>query len=151
MVADVTSLPSLFGVSIYSFMCHHSLPSLLTPMSRKSKLNTVLLADLSLILGFYCLLCFTATFRFARKRLPSWPKLQGALTCNAHVAGSLKDLYTLNFKNFKSEFVSYYLGLFPVFTLRLWALYPASCPALTDRCACAVLTSRSSPSRSETT
>lgn len=64
VVADITNLPSLFGVSIYSFMCHHSLPSLLTPMSRKSTLNSVLVFDFALILGFYCLLCFTATFRF---------------------------------------------------------------------------------------
>eukprot|EP00045_Choanoeca_perplexa_P012749 m.141042 g.141042 ORF g.141042 m.141042 type:complete len:490 (+) comp16122_c0_seq1:176-1645(+) len=96
-IADLGGLSSLFGVSIYSFMCHHSLPSLLTPMSRKSLLNNVLVTDFALILGFYCLLCFTATFRF-----------------DVH---TLEDLYTLNFKNFKADFVSYYLGLFPVFTL----------------------------------
>eukprot|EP00730_Choanoeca_flexa_P002518 TRINITY_DN11078_c0_g2_i1.p1 TRINITY_DN11078_c0_g2~~TRINITY_DN11078_c0_g2_i1.p1 ORF type:complete len:489 (+),score=94.76 TRINITY_DN11078_c0_g2_i1:191-1657(+) len=96
-VADIKNLPALFGVSIYSFMCHHSLPSLLTPMTRKSTLNTVMVADFALILGFYCLLCFTAVFRFQ--------------------ASTLEDLYTLNFKHFNSGFVSYFLGLFPVFTL----------------------------------
>ena len=66
-VADVKGLSSLFGVSIYSFMCHHSLPSLVTPMSSKRKLNTVMVADFALIMGFYCLLCFTAMFRFDGK------------------------------------------------------------------------------------
>ncbi|EDQ85587.1 uncharacterized protein MONBRDRAFT_34179 [Monosiga brevicollis MX1] len=96
-VATVEGLPGLFGVAIYSFMCHHSLPSMITPMTTKRNVNGVLISDFALILGFYCLLCFTAVFRFP--------------------GGTLEDLYTLNFKHFQSSFVSYFLGLFPVFTL----------------------------------
>ncbi|EGD76595.1 hypothetical protein PTSG_07712 [Salpingoeca rosetta] len=92
-----TGLPVLFGVSIYSFMCHHSLPSLLTPITRKKTLGTVLSLDFLLCFLFYALLSLTAVFRFQ--------------------ADSLKDLYTLNFTDFPSKFVSYFLGLFPVFTL----------------------------------
>ena len=32
-------LPTLFGVCVYSFMCHHSLPSLITPISNKSRIT----------------------------------------------------------------------------------------------------------------
>lgn len=72
MVPDVASVRSiewskitpLFGVSIYSFMCHHSLPSLVTPMRSKKRLNTALTFDFALILSFYLLLCYTAVFRF---------------------------------------------------------------------------------------
>jgi hypothetical protein len=96
-VASRTGMVTLFGVSIYSFMCHHSLPSLVTPIHPKRHLNLVMVVDFALILGFYSLLCFTAVFRFE--------------------ANTLEDLYTLNFKGFTSGFVAYYLGLFPVFTL----------------------------------
>jgi len=33
LVADISGVPNLFGVCVYSFMCHHSLPSLITPIS----------------------------------------------------------------------------------------------------------------------
>eukprot|EP01147_Barroeca_monosierra_P009219 gene9219-1505_t len=92
-----TGLPILFGVSIYSFMCHHSLPSLLTPIKNKSRLKLVLSLDFLLCFGFYALLSLTAVFRFTD--------------------GTLKDLYTLNFQDFPSSFISYFLALFPVFTL----------------------------------
>ena len=32
-------LPTLFGVCVYSFMCHHSLPSLITPIADKSRIT----------------------------------------------------------------------------------------------------------------
>ena len=32
-------LPTLFGVCVYSFMCHHSLPSLITPITNKSRIT----------------------------------------------------------------------------------------------------------------
>eukprot|EP00051_Salpingoeca_urceolata_P015945 m.209088 g.209088 ORF g.209088 m.209088 type:complete len:262 (-) comp18544_c0_seq6:4664-5449(-) len=63
-IADVSGLPTLFGCSIYSFMCHHSLPSLVTPIKRKDNLNTMFIIDFLLISGFYFLLCYTAVFRF---------------------------------------------------------------------------------------
>ncbi|MPD01708.1 Transmembrane protein 104 [Portunus trituberculatus] len=39
--ADVTKLPQLFGVCVYSFMCHHSLPALITPVSEKKSILKV--------------------------------------------------------------------------------------------------------------
>lgn len=96
-VADIAGLPTLFGVAIYSFMCHHSLPSLITPMTSKRRLNSVLIFDFALVLGFYCLLCMTAVFRFDSDKL--------------------EDLYTLNFQDYSVAFISYFLALFPVFTL----------------------------------
>lgn len=96
----VSGLPNLFGVCVYSFMCHHSLPSLVTPIANKHKLYSLLLADYLLILCFYFLLAFTGIFAFRE----------------------LNDLYTLNFQPSSSDsWLSYYLhmflSLFPVFTL----------------------------------
>ncbi|KAK4312903.1 hypothetical protein Pmani_015703 [Petrolisthes manimaculis] len=101
--ARVTKLPQLFGVCVYSFMCHHSLPALITPINEKKSILKLLAADFLLILLFYYLLAFTGIFTFAH----------------------LQDLYTLNFQfdrcpTGKLSFVyilQEFLLLFPVFTL----------------------------------
>ncbi|OWR47673.1 transmembrane protein 104 homolog isoform X1 [Danaus plexippus] len=97
---DFTGMPTLFGACVYSFMCHHSLPALISPIRGKSRLNLHLSLDYALISIFYLLLAFTGAFAFA----------------------NLNDLYTLNFvptdnENIFLEIVEYFLALFPVFTL----------------------------------
>ena len=72
----ISGLPNLFGVCVYSFMCHHSLPGLVTPISNKKKLYSLILGDYALILSFYFLLAFTGIFAFR----------------------DINDLYTLNFQ-----------------------------------------------------
>lgn len=96
----VQGLPNLFGVCVYSFMCHHSLPSLVTPIKNKNRLYSILVGDYLLILGFYFLLAFTGIFAFR----------------------DINDLYTLNFQpSSEDSWLLYYLhmflSLFPVFTL----------------------------------
>ena len=78
-IMKIGGLPNLFGVAVYSFMCHHSLPSLVTPMSRKKNIYWLLFADYGLILSFYLLLSFTGSYTFQK----------------------LKDIYTLNFQQQK--------------------------------------------------
>ncbi|EFX75992.1 hypothetical protein DAPPUDRAFT_322812 [Daphnia pulex] len=95
-VANVNGLPNLFGACVYSFMCHHSLPSLVTPISPKRGLYKLLALDYFMIAGFYLLLGFTGMFAFPH----------------------LEDLYTLNFvPNRSQQALFYFLTLFPVFTL----------------------------------
>uniref|UniRef100_A0A8C9XY27 Transmembrane protein 104 n=1 Tax=Sander lucioperca TaxID=283035 RepID=A0A8C9XY27_SANLU len=100
-VASFSGVPNLFGVCVYSFMCQHSLPSLVTPISDKKRVGTLVLADYTLILGFYVLLSFTAIFCFD--------------------SSLLHDMYTLNFTDncnvLDIPFLRYFLGLFPVFTI----------------------------------
>lgn len=93
-------LPNLFGVCVYSFMCHHSLPSLVTPINRKKKLYSLIFSNYMLILCFYFLLAFTGIFAYRE----------------------INDLYTLNFQpssddNWLQSVLHYFLSLFPVFTL----------------------------------
>ena len=104
VAAQFSGIPNLFGVCVYSFMCHHSLPSLVTPIRDKSKLLKLLAADYVLILLFYMLIAFTGIWAFNK----------------------LEDVYTLNFlpdecdssKSITSvKFIQYFLALFPVFTL----------------------------------
>lgn len=97
---DFTGVPTLFGACVYSFMCHHSLPALISPIRGKSHLGIHLSLDYLLISIFYLLLAFTGAFAFAH----------------------LNDLYTLNFvptdnENIFLEVIEYFLALFPVFTL----------------------------------
>jgi len=93
-------LPNLFGVCVYSFMCHHSLPGLVTPINNKKRLYSLILGDYALILSFYFLLAFTGIFAFR----------------------DINDLYTLNFQPSPSDSwflfsLHVFLSLFPVFTL----------------------------------
>ena len=94
---EFSGLPNLFGVCIYSYMCQHSIPSLITPMRNKSRVTLLFVADFAIVMVFYALLSFTAIFAFR--------------------AGDLQDLYTLNFMQSAGKFVGYFLALFPVFTL----------------------------------
>uniref|UniRef100_A0A1B6C5W7 Amino acid transporter transmembrane domain-containing protein n=1 Tax=Clastoptera arizonana TaxID=38151 RepID=A0A1B6C5W7_9HEMI len=96
----VSGFPTLLGSCIYSFMCHHSLPSLLSPISNKTGLFRILAADYILVMTFYIVLAVSAVFSF--------PQLQ--------------PLYTLNFvpeigNRDAMEIVDYFLMLFPVLTL----------------------------------
>lgn len=99
--ANLSGVPNLFGVCVYSFMCQHSLPSLVTPISNKKRVGALVLADYVLILGFYVLLAFTAIFCFD--------------------SSLLHDMYTLNFTDncrvLDVPVLRYFLGLFPVFTI----------------------------------
>ncbi|XP_068581707.1 transmembrane protein 104 [Cebidichthys violaceus] len=100
-VASLSGVPNLFGVCVYSFMCQHSLPSLVTPISDKKRVGALVVVDYVLILGFYVLLSFTAIFCFD--------------------SSLLHDMYTLNFTDncnvLDIPFLRYFLGLFPVFTI----------------------------------
>ncbi|XP_075153093.1 transmembrane protein 104 homolog isoform X2 [Haematobia irritans] len=102
---NIYGIPALFGACVYSFMCHHSLPSLLAPIRDKLSVRRILCADYLVICLFYLLLAMTGIFAFER----------------------LEDLYTLNFipdqtddYSFSAELlicIDYFLALFPVFTL----------------------------------
>ncbi|CAL8302258.1 unnamed protein product [Merluccius merluccius] len=99
--ASLSGVPNLFGVCVYSFMCQHSLPSLVTPISDKRRVGTLVAVDYVLILCFYALLSFTAIFCFDNRLL--------------------HDMYTLNFTDncdvLDVPALRYFLGLFPVFTI----------------------------------
>ena len=81
----ISGLPNLFGVCVYSFMCHHSLPTLITPISRKGNIYRLIFANYLLILAFYLLLSFTGTYTFA----------------------DLQDIYTLNFQEDRLVFMTH--------------------------------------------
>eukprot|EP00027_Filamoeba_sp_ATCC50430_P018942 CAMPEP_0168564300 /NCGR_PEP_ID=MMETSP0413-20121227/13167_1 /TAXON_ID=136452 /ORGANISM="Filamoeba nolandi, Strain NC-AS-23-1" /LENGTH=470 /DNA_ID=CAMNT_0008595953 /DNA_START=23 /DNA_END=1432 /DNA_ORIENTATION=- len=103
-------LPSLFGVSVYAFMCHHSLPGLITPIRDKRNINKLMLGDFTTILATYSLLCTTALFAFGSEKNDS---------CDPHPGDACKiqPLYTFNFNSYDFRPLAVFLTLFPVFTL----------------------------------
>lgn len=102
---DYSGLMQLFGVTIYSFMCHHSLPSLLNPVMARvpkqslsfAKIAKPVATALTCCLLVYLLLNTIVTLRFMPREI--------------------EDVITLNFQNFRPHFVSVFLELFPVCTL----------------------------------
>lgn len=104
-MANFAKLPSLMGVAIYAFMCHHSLPGVLTPVDNKRHIYSwLMLPAYGSILFCYLLLAGTAVAAFE----------------NIH------DLYTLNFVPSSSSeshpgililILDYYLSLYPVLAL----------------------------------
>ncbi|KAE9555646.1 hypothetical protein FO519_001117 [Halicephalobus sp. NKZ332] len=97
---EVNGFGSLFGVAIYAFMCHHSIPGLITPIKDKSYFSYKLIYVYGVIFAFYCTLSVTGSFAFH----------------------TVQDVYTLNFlhddkTSFVYSIIDYFLALFPVFTL----------------------------------
>lgn len=100
-LANISAFPGLFGISIYAFMCQHSLPGIVTPMSSKKYIYSILLGDFGLIIVFYFLLVYTGVFAFG--------------------VDDMSPLYTLDFFHpgdpIYKLIIGTYLALFPVFTL----------------------------------
>ncbi|XP_045462797.1 transmembrane protein 104 homolog [Harmonia axyridis] len=100
--SNMKEIPTLIGSSVYSFMCHHSIPNLIAPFSNKQHISLKLGVDMTIICVFYILLSITGVFAFQ----------------------NVQDLYTLNFipehannSTFFMNIVYYFLGAFPLFTL----------------------------------
>ncbi|XP_022695596.1 transmembrane protein 104 homolog isoform X2 [Varroa jacobsoni] len=98
-VGDISEVPALFGTCVYSFMCHHSLPSLITPLQPKKGVSILILCDFILVQVFYNLLSMTGVFTFE----------------------VVKDLYTLNFEPSMTPsvvpeipYLQYFLLVFPI-------------------------------------
>jgi len=67
----------MFGVAVYAFMCHHSLPSIVTPIKDKSFVGKLMGIDLLLIYLTYILLNFSAMFAFGAIENPTCDSTPG--------------------------------------------------------------------------
>ncbi|KIH52013.1 hypothetical protein ANCDUO_17892 [Ancylostoma duodenale] len=61
---DIHEFGALFGVAVYSFMCHHSIPSLITPMTSKSHVFLKVFCVYLMVMAFYFTLSMTGSFAF---------------------------------------------------------------------------------------
>lgn len=97
---NLIEVPALAGSSVYSFMCHHSIPGLIAPISDKRSITKKLSIDFFLIFSFYLLLALTGSFAFK----------------------TLEDLYSLNFihsddSSIFGRIIGFFLGAFPLFPM----------------------------------
>jgi len=101
-LANIATAPQVLGTSVYAFMCHHSLPGLVTPVRDPAGIPGILAVDYTMIAAFYLILANTGIFAF--------PKVPDLYTLAfAPPAGTNPGLATL--------LADYFLALFPVFTL----------------------------------
>eukprot|EP01127_Copromyxa_protea_P012569 TRINITY_DN3299_c0_g1_i1.p1 TRINITY_DN3299_c0_g1~~TRINITY_DN3299_c0_g1_i1.p1 ORF type:complete len:486 (+),score=84.82 TRINITY_DN3299_c0_g1_i1:1096-2553(+) len=107
---DFKGFPQIFGVAIYAFMCHHSLPGIITPMENKKNVFKLMGLDMLAILSVYLLLVWTAVFAFGDKSNPH-------CTLSPGEPCQIQQLYTLNFASYNFYPLAVFLVLFPVFTL----------------------------------
>jgi hypothetical protein len=101
-------IPSLFGVLIYSFMCHHSLPSLISPVKDKSWLSVMLAADYCMILFVYTALNYSALLAFSDKN---------GVDCGQFYPCEILSVYSNSFVSYPIKWIGIFLAVFPVFTL----------------------------------
>lgn len=97
---NIAEVPALAGSSVYSFMCHHSLPGLIAPISNKYKLTKKISMDFLVICCFYLLLSLTGSFAFE----------------------TIDVLYSLNFmpahdSGFFMKMIGVFLAVFPLFPM----------------------------------
>lgn len=101
-VANFIAMPQLIGASIYAFMCHHSIPSVISPIKNKNKILLKVAANFLFVYILYMCLCMTGIFAF--------PKVN--------------ELYTINFTPSQTTGIFYklidsMLVLFPVLTISI--------------------------------
>lgn len=99
-VVNLAEIPALAGSSVYSFMCHHSLPGLIAPISNKNRLMRKISMDFLLICSFYLFLSLTGSFAFE----------------------TIDVLYSLNFipsndAGFLMKMIGMFLAAFPLFPM----------------------------------
>ncbi|XP_066250898.1 transmembrane protein 104 homolog [Euwallacea similis] len=97
---NLAEVPALAGSSVYSFMCHHSLPGLIAPFSSKLKLSKKISIDFLIICTFYLVVCLTGSFAFE----------------------TIDVLYSLNFMpasdaGFFMKTIGMFLAIFPLFPM----------------------------------
>nr|CDS32348.1 transmembrane protein 104 [Hymenolepis microstoma] len=104
-IANFKNLPTAFGVCVYAFMCHHSLPGVITPIDNKRRLYTTIMLPVYVLIYFcYIILSGTGVAAF----------------------DYIHDLFTLNFvpsvdvhlrPGLVLLIAEYFLALYPVFAL----------------------------------
>ena len=87
----------LIGMTVFTFMCHHSIPSVIIPLADKRKTLKVVLVDYIIVLLYCGTMVFTAVIN--------------------KPASQISPLYSLNFGDSSVGILANFLILYPVFTL----------------------------------
>lgn len=115
-IADPAEFAELYGVCIYAFMCHHSLPSIISPIRNKTLVTRIFLVDYVFILLAYIGLGGVSLLAF--DGLPDSPdSCPPTKITDEQTPCPVQHLITQNFESFSFQPLAYYLSLYPVFAL----------------------------------
>lgn len=64
IAGSITTVPVLYGIVVYSFKCHETLPTVIIPVSSKKGLYKLLFSDFISTLLVYLLIVYTGVFAF---------------------------------------------------------------------------------------
>ena len=92
-------------------MCHHSLPSLLTPIREKKYLTPLILTVMTFIWCLYNILDYSAVFAFSQQTNHDCQPERKNWAC------AIQGLYPLNFSNYPIQWLGTFVALYPVFTV----------------------------------
>jgi len=84
-------------MTVFTFMCHHSIPSVILPLADKRKTLNVILVDYIIVLLYCSTIVFAAVIN--------------------KPASEISPLYSLNFSEHSVAVLAKFLSLYPVFTL----------------------------------
>lgn len=115
-IADPAEFAELYGVCIYAFMCHHSLPSIISPIRNKNLVTRIFFVDYVFILLAYIGLGGVSLLAF--DGLPdSAGSCPPTKITDEPTPCPIQHLITQNFESFSFQPLAYYLSLYPVFAL----------------------------------
>lgn len=94
---DTEKAKELIGITVFTFMCQHTIPSIILPLADKSKTLRVVLIDYIIVLLYCSIIVFSAVIN--------------------KPASQISPLYSLNFSDHSVTVLAKFLSLYPVFTL----------------------------------
>jgi amino acid permease len=106
-------LSSLFGNTIFTFMFHHSVPGLTTPIRPDKWISLTLLATIVGSVLCYVVLCGAAMFAFEDAT---------AATCTGEHACTVQQLYSLNFQSYHFTWIGKFIQGYPLLMVCLYPL-----------------------------
>lgn len=115
--ANPSGIASLYGNIVFTFMTHHSLPGLLSPIRPMSKIKTVLFFSLAFCCAAYVLLCTFAMLAF-------WNAPENVSDrCGDNTEPcQIMKTYNINFSSYHVKWIGDYIEGYPLLMLMLFPL-----------------------------
>eukprot|EP01029_Cantina_marsupialis_P007347 TRINITY_DN181246_c0_g1_i1.p1 TRINITY_DN181246_c0_g1~~TRINITY_DN181246_c0_g1_i1.p1 ORF type:complete len:468 (-),score=108.41 TRINITY_DN181246_c0_g1_i1:242-1645(-) len=112
---EFSGLPWMTGNAIFSFMLHHSIPGLVSPIRPSRKIKPAIFVGYIIGVVLYIILCGSAMFAFGDIADPK------CLDHNSE-ACKIQDMYNLNFASFHLQWVAKFLNVYPTMMVAIFPL-----------------------------
>ncbi len=114
---NFSGISSLYGNIVFTFMTHHSLPGLLSPIRPEKHIKHVLATSLAFCASCYIILCSFGMLAF-------WdaPILDKDRCGDNSEPCRIMETYNLNFSSYHVKWIGYYIEGYPLLMLMLFPL-----------------------------